>query len=50
MENVQEKINRSWDYLKAHGINTEAELDKALKELKLDIGVFVSPINNDKTA
>ena len=43
MENLQEKLNRAWEYLKAHGIHTEEDLDKALNNMKLDIGIFVSP-------
>ncbi|KMT22976.1 hypothetical protein [Clostridium cylindrosporum] len=51
MEKLKEKAEKAWEYLKAHGIHTEAELDKALKEMKLDIGIFVSPIKLDnKTA
>lgn len=52
MENLQDKMTKAWEYLHAHGIHTEAELDKALKDMKLDIGIFVSPIKGeeDKTA
>lgn len=52
MENLQEKKARAWEYLRAHGITTESELDKALNDMKLDIGIFVSPIkvNEDITA
>lgn len=52
MDNLKEKIERAWEYLKSHGIHTEAELDKALQQIQLDIGIFVSPIKGkeDKTA
>lgn len=52
MENLELKVQKAWEYLKAHGIHTEEELDKALKEMTLDIGIFVSPLSTkeDKTA
>jgi hypothetical protein len=45
MNDIQERIDRMWKYLRENGIHSEEELDKALEKMpKLNIGIFVSPL------
>jgi hypothetical protein len=37
------KVEKAWDRLKAKGINSEEELQKALKENPIEIGMFTMP-------
>lgn len=41
---TKERVEALWEELHKYGIYTEEELDKALKETPLNIGIFVSPI------
>lgn len=39
------RIKRLVEKLHELGVHTEAELNQRLKESKLDIGIFVQPVN-----
>jgi|GEM_PF-2821917 len=41
---IKEQVDTLWKELHEYGIYTEEQLDKALKETPLNIGIFVSPI------
>jgi len=43
---IKERVAILWEELNKFGIYTEEELDKALKETPLNIGIFVSPIDH----
>lgn len=38
-------INKIWEALNKHGIYTMEQLDEAYKNVKIDIGMFVTPLN-----
>lgn len=47
MYTTEERVKIMWKYLNENGIYTEEQLDEALERTKLDIGIFVTPINKD---
>lgn len=40
---MDKKVERAWERLKAKGINSEQDLQKALKENPIEIGMFTMP-------
>lgn len=47
MYSTEERVKIMWKYLNENGIYTEEQLDEALERTKLDIGIFVTPINKN---
>ena len=45
---IQERIKAAWEKLNACGIYTEEQLDKAIKDNPLDIGIFTMPYKQEK--
>lgn len=43
-------IKEAWEYLHSQGINTEEELNKALKNNYIEIGFFTSPVKCKKVS
>jgi hypothetical protein len=48
LENLKKKVAEQWKFLNEYGIYTEKDLDKAIKETELDIGIFVTPLKNSE--
>lgn len=40
---MDKKVEKAWEKLKAKGINSEEELQKAVKENPIEIGMFTMP-------
>lgn len=41
-------LNKIWERLNKRGIYTMEQFEEAYKNVKIDIGMFVTPLNNKK--
>lgn len=41
---LKKQVAEQWKILNEYGIYTKEDLDKAIKETELDIGIFVTPL------
>ena len=47
MKNEKQSVEEIWKKLNAEGIKTQEDLNKALKENALNIGMFTMPFKKD---
>ena len=40
-------MKKAWEYLNSHGIYTIEQLKEEAKKVKIDIGVFVTPLSDE---
>lgn len=40
-------VEKAWEFLNQYGITTIEQLDKACENIKIDIGMFVTPLKSD---
>lgn len=45
---IKERVEKMWKLLNKYGIYTEEQLDKAIKENPLDIGIFTIPYRKEE--
>ncbi|SFA70756.1 hypothetical protein [Clostridium frigidicarnis] len=40
-------MKKAWEYLNSHGIYTMEQFKEECKKVKINIGVFVTPLSNE---